>query len=68
MKKEEAREEFNKIPIEYRTVIIANELSNQIQWLEIEKINSINEHRKRMAQYNDKINNLEKELNHLTSK
>lgn len=62
MTRKEASERFNSLPVEHRITIIANDLEQQIRWLESEKRNAIKLHSSNIKNYNEKIKSLEKWL------
>ncbi len=65
MTKDELIEKFNSLPREYRTIIIGNELLQEILFIQREKNHAIREHAKVLERHNDKIKRLQREFHKL---
>ena len=65
MTREEASERFNALPKEHRVTVIADNIENEIRWLEREKRKYIEAHKLNMKKVNERIKSAEKWLKEL---
>lgn len=65
MTREEVSARFNVLPEEHRVTIIGSEIMVEIQWLEREKREVINAHKKNLMRLNERITRLAKALDKL---
>ena len=65
MTRKEASERFNALPEEHRVTVIADNIENEIRWLEREKRKYIEAHKLNMKKVNERIKSAEKWLKEL---
>ena len=65
MTREEASERFNALPKEHRVTVIADNIENEIRWLEREKRKYIEAHKLNIKKVNERIKSAEKWLKEL---
>jgi len=65
MTREEASERFNALPKEHRVTVIADNIENEIRWLEREKRKYIEAHKLNIKKVNERIISAEKWLKEL---
>lgn len=65
MTREEAEERFNNLPREHMVTIIANEIENEIRWIERERDSLKKSHQADMRRMNTRIKTLEDSLKRL---
>ena len=65
MTRKEASERFNALPKEHRVTVIADNIENEIRWLEREKRKYIEAHKLNMKKVNERIKSAEKWLKEL---